>query len=95
MGSKSPPYSMRGDVWPGLAKLVEEMGELNQVLGKLVAFPDGKHPSRKKPLKTSLQEEIADTLAALQFFVESNDLNSKRIDNRRKSKLVKARSYRA
>jgi hypothetical protein len=31
------PYSIGSTVWPGLSKLVEEMGEVGQVVGKLIA----------------------------------------------------------
>ena len=33
----SGDFAIGGEVWPGLGKLVEEMGELGTVLGKLIA----------------------------------------------------------
>lgn len=67
----------------GLFKLVEEMGELQQVLGKLAAFPDYKHPGELK-LKTAIKDELADVYAALQYFVIENgiDLDYSRIDQK-------------
>jgi NTP pyrophosphatase (non-canonical NTP hydrolase) len=55
--------------WIGIAKLQEEMGELQAVLGKLHAYPDGQHPDMRysAPLTHRLQEELADVIAACQF----------------------------
>ncbi len=54
------------------AKLVEELGELLQLLGKLSAFPDGIHPDGKGELKYRLLDEIADVYAALRYFREQH-----------------------
>jgi NTP pyrophosphatase (non-canonical NTP hydrolase) len=106
------PYSIGQNHWPGLARLMEEMGELQQVLGKVMASggnvqevviarwrgvklvylpgdePAGYDPKQEpKPLEikvpeilyydktlllTRLREEIADVLAAIEFFVVQN-----------------------
>lgn len=67
----------------GIFKLVEEMGELQQVLGKLASYPNHQHPEDSK-LKTALKEELADVYAALQYFVIENgvDLDYNRIDQK-------------
>lgn len=39
----SGPYGIGADNWPGLAKLIEECGEVLQVLGKLLVAPDLDH----------------------------------------------------
>lgn len=77
------------EVWRGFAKIIEESGELNQVLGKLVPFPDGAHPDGKKNLKMRLTEEIADLQAAIEYFVIENGLNVTYIKKRKSRKLKK------
>lgn len=51
----------------GLAKLAEELGELQQVVGKMLAFPEGDHPDGGPPLLRRFEEEAGDVLAALTF----------------------------
>lgn len=60
--------------WHGIAKLMEEMGELQTVLGKLMAYPNGEHPDMRyaPPLLNRLRDELADVLAATQFFIGHN-----------------------
>lgn len=75
-------FSIGSKVWPGTSKLIEEMGELNQVLGKLIAtHGDHEHWDGLNVLDR-LHEEIADVQAALMFFSEANDLDRWRIDDR-------------
>lgn len=68
----SGDFSIGSKVWPGTSKLIEEMGELQQVLGKLlgshgeIAHYDGSN------LRERLIEEIADLRAALTFFEDNN-----------------------
>lgn len=59
------------EVWKGLFKVQEEMGELAQLLGKLGPFPRGKHPDGKSN-RRSLIEEIGDLEATLTYFKEQN-----------------------
>lgn len=75
------------EVFNGFFKLQEEMGELNQVLGKLGAFPNGKHPDDKGHLNDRLHEEIGDVYAALDYFVYMNGLDKMRILERKSEKL--------
>lgn len=50
----------------GLAKLIEECGELIQVCGKKLAYyHTDNHPDGKGPLKQRMEEEMADVLAAI------------------------------
>lgn len=63
--------------WRGIAKAVEEMGELSAVLGKLMAYPKGDHPDTvinldnpgvlARPLRERLLDEYADVLAVLDY----------------------------
>ena len=47
------------EYYRGIAKLVEECGEVLQLLGKAMAFPDGEHPDKKGPLNERLPIELA------------------------------------
>lgn len=67
----SGDFSIGSKIWPGTSKLIEEMGELHQVLGKLIATAgDTDHWSGD--LRQKLIEEIGDTTAAIAFFCEMN-----------------------
>jgi hypothetical protein len=61
-----------GVVWPGLAKLAEECGELLQVIGKIIAYPAGIHPDGGPLLALRITDELADVYAAIQFVVTAN-----------------------
>lgn len=57
----------------GLAKLIEECGELMQVAGKRLAYYDtNEHPDGGPSLALRLQEEIADVIAACEFVAEKD-----------------------
>lgn len=60
--------------WTGIAKVVEEMGELQTILGKLMAYPEGPHPDERyaEPILDRLHDELGDVMAAIQFFYLSN-----------------------
>ena len=62
------------DKWKGICKLVEELGELQQVLGKILAYPNLDHPTDN--LKAKILEEVADVEAALLYFKSKNLSNS-------------------
>lgn len=67
----SGDFSIGSRVWPGTSKLIEEMGELNQVLGKLIAV-GGATDHWSGDLRKMLVEEIGDAMAAIRFFVDQN-----------------------
>lgn len=80
---------------PGLDKVLEECGELIQVLAKLSAYPNGDHPSRdyaqaagRHSLLEHLVEELGDVYAALDFFCQHNMVKREMfaLDVRRKAK---------
>lgn len=81
--------------WPGLGKLMEEMGELMDVLGKIIAlsgesvqtWPGG------RDLKPELVEELGDVRAALIFFCEANDVPKALVHDRADMKLDKFRHW--
>lgn len=73
-------YSIGSNNWNGMSKLIEEMGELQQVLGKLIGS-DGCVDHWSGDLTEKLVEECGDVVAALNFFVLKNmsEDNQKRI----------------
>lgn len=65
------PYCIGSDEWNGLSKLIEELGELQQVCGKLIGSQgDIEHWSGN--LKEKLIEELGDAYAAMDFFMDMN-----------------------
>lgn len=72
MTTDASDYGIGSKVWPGLAKVVEEQGELAQVLGKIMGsdgrdvYWDGQN------LRAMAMEEIADLEASLAFFKSEN-----------------------
>ena len=72
----------------GLSKLTEECGELLQVTGKLMAYPEGTHPDGKGDLYLRLEEEMADALAAIEFSTQKLGLSEVRINYRKMSKIM-------
>jgi hypothetical protein len=66
-----PDGAIGSGVWPGLSKLVEECGEVLQVAGKVLAFPDGDHPDGES-VSARLSKETADLAAAIEFLLEAN-----------------------
>jgi NTP pyrophosphatase (non-canonical NTP hydrolase) len=72
----------------GLAKLIEELGELSQVAGKKLACPNtDEHWDGKGSLKIRMQDEVADVIAALCFVIKTNDLSESHITLRAEEKL--------
>ena len=69
-----------------LAKLGEECGELQQIVGKNLIKPKDKNLSL-------LEDEIADVLAATSIIVIQMNLNKERILNRVSEKLDKYDTY--
>lgn len=80
-------FAIGDRLWPGVSKLVEELGELQQVLGKLMGSR-GKTAHWSGDLSMMLVEEIADVLAAIQFVIEKNKLNKDTIMKRVNAKLA-------
>lgn len=72
----------------GLAKLIEECGELIQVAGKKLAyFHTDMHPDGAGSLKERLGDEMADVSAAIIFVAQQLDLDVDRIELRADKKL--------
>lgn len=85
----SKPFSIGSDVWPGLSKVIEEAGELQQVAGKLIGSGGDLRHWDGTDLKERLLEELSDTLAACEFFIQKNNFSRRAISIRTESKLKK------
>lgn len=71
----------------GLAKLGEECGELQAVVGKKLAYYDtDDHPDGAGSLKARLEDEIADVIAAAGFVASRHGLDWRRIETRCRKK---------
>lgn len=78
----------------GLAKLIEECGELLQVAGKRLAYyKTEEHPDGGPPLSQRLEEEIADVMASCIFVIEAHDLDEERITERIALKIELFKSW--
>lgn len=81
------PFSIGSDCWPGLAKVVEECGELMQVLGKLIATNGETVHYDGSDLRERVMEELADLDAAMIFFTVYNGLDHLGMEKRSEQKL--------
>lgn len=73
----------------GLAKLLEECGELSQVAAKKLAyFHTDEHPDGAGSLKTRLQDEMGDVIAACRFVADCFGLDEDAIEARYDKKLA-------
>lgn len=64
------PYMLGDKEFPGLAKVIEEAGELGEVFGKIMSCGGLRfNPWGGADLGAKLDEEAADLLAALTFMV--------------------------
>jgi len=65
------PYCIGSDDWNGLSKLIEELGELQQVCGKLIGS-EGNTDHWSGDLRAKFIEEIGDVYASLNYFTTKN-----------------------
>lgn len=65
------PYCIGSDEWNGLSKLIEELGELQQVCGKIIGS-EGNADHWSGDLMSKFVEELGDVYAAMDFFVDQN-----------------------
>lgn len=73
--------------WAGISKLVEECGEVQQVCGKLLGTRGAVEHWDGTNLKTRLEDEIADVVAAAFFVTQKNGLDEERMADRVEEKL--------
>jgi NTP pyrophosphatase (non-canonical NTP hydrolase) len=83
------PYSIGSDHWPGVTKVLEECGELIQVLAKLqgAGGDPGVHWDGKDVL-SGIIDEAGDVLAALEFLMRHNPIVSDAKVNKRMARKV-------
>ena len=73
----------------GLAKLIEECGELLQVAGKKLAYWNtDDHPDCAGSLDSRLEDEMADVIASVVFVAMTMELDQERIEDRADRKMA-------
>jgi len=77
-------FAIGSGQWPGLSKITEEAGEVQQVIGKLLGTGGEEEHWDGTNLRTRLTEEVGDVLAACDFVVMLNKLD---VAKRREEKL--------
>ena len=82
-------FAIGADRWPGLSKLVEECGEVVQVVGKLIGTAGATAHWDGSNLKDRLLEEMADVTAAVRFVLEKNGMNVDAFERRVEFKLLR------
>lgn len=80
-------FSIGSTVWPGVSKLIEEMGELHQVLGKIIATHGNPAHWDGSDLIQRFEEEAGDVIAAVNFVVDHNRLDRMTVGYRAQEKL--------
>jgi len=80
-------FSIGGELWPGLSKLIEECGEVLQVGGKLIGS-EGRTDHWSGDLNKMLVEELGDLRAAITFFMEANAIDAASVSVRHREKLA-------
>lgn len=88
-------FSIGSGTWPGVSKLVEECGELGQVLGKLIATSGDPAHWDGTDLMARLHDELADVQAAIWFLEEANGLDGGAIEGRAHLKVTAFREWHA
>ena len=79
------PYSTGSDRWPGLSRLAEEAAEVLQIAGKIIGGGNDIHDD-VTDLRESLQDELGDLRAAIDYVVRKNGLDWDAINRRRDTK---------
>jgi NTP pyrophosphatase (non-canonical NTP hydrolase) len=69
--------------WEGIVKVMEESGELTTACAKLCACPNGVYWDGSDAI-TAVEDEMADIIAAIRFFCNTNGLriNHERVNEK-------------
>ncbi len=86
---RSGDFSIGGNVWPGLSKLIEECGEVGQVCGKIIGNHGRLDHWDGTNLADRLQDEMGDVLAAIEFVMQANPILVRYIVEDRKAAKLK------
>jgi NTP pyrophosphatase (non-canonical NTP hydrolase) len=89
----SGPFAIGSNTWPGISKLIEETGEVQQVCGKLIALGGEANHWDGTNLKQRLEEELADLQAAIGFVIGHCDLDVSVITERATRKILQFSSW--
>lgn len=77
-----------------LALLLEEMGEAQQIIGKILRHGfDSYHPDSGALNRNLLEKELGDVLAAIDLLVEAKDIDPGCVDRHRQGKHIKVQRY--
>ena len=74
--------------WPGISKLLEESGEVQQVIGKLMGTGGKLDHWDGSNLRVRLEEELGDLQAAIDFVMMMNPQLDKRVINTQAEKKL-------
>lgn len=77
----------------GLAKLAEELGELQQIVGKMLAYGAGEHPDGKGALIRRFEDESADVTAAMTFVAQQFGADGEHVRQRAAVKLARFQAW--
>lgn len=80
-------FAIGDERWPGISKLVEEMGEVGQILGKLMGTGGEREHWNVADLKSALEDELGDLSAAIDFVVAYCSLDRDAIHKRMMNKI--------
>jgi NTP pyrophosphatase (non-canonical NTP hydrolase) len=88
----APPYSIGSTLWPGLAKVAEEAGELLDVIGKIIGNGGSTTHYDGTNLAQRLCDELGDVEAAIAYLTAHNLFEGgswrQAIEARRESKFA-------
>lgn len=80
--------------WPGVSKIIEEIGELQEVLGKVqqtfgkLMGSRGSFQHWSGDLSDALHDELGDVIGAARFVIKWCGLDADRIERRARAKFV-------
>jgi hypothetical protein len=84
MAAECPgPYGIGSDTWPGLSQLAADAAQIARRVGAIIG--DDRHQDTAG-LRASLQEELGDLRAAIDYVVGKNDLDWDAVNRRRDRK---------
>jgi len=87
-------FSIHSPEWTGLAKVIEEAGEVIQVGAKIITA-GGRTDWNGSDLAHRLEDELGDLMATINFLIESNSdqISQHAITTRHLDKLTKFRKH--